>query len=65
MGFQISAIHTSQTLKIIQNNPEIIESELAKIVKYVVNNNKHLTIYEHEQFYSFFEKTIDIIKNIN
>lgn len=53
MGFQISAVHTSQILKIIQNNPKIMESELAKIVKYVVNNNKHLTIYEHEQFYSF------------
>ena len=54
---------SSQIVKIIQNNPKIIESELAKIVKYVINNNQHLTISEHERFDSFFEKAIGIIKN--
>ena len=40
-----------------------IESELAEIVRYVLDNNQRLSISEHDRFDRFFSKAITIIKN--
>jgi len=54
-------------LKINQNHlimkTEKIESDLAEIVIYVLDNNQNLSISEHNRFDRFFSKAIRTIKN--
>ena len=40
-----------------------IESELAEIVIYVLDNNQNLSISEHDRFDRFFSEAITTIKN--
>ena len=40
-----------------------IESELADIVIYVLDNNQRLSISEHDRFDRFFPEAIRTIKN--
>ena len=40
-----------------------IESELAEIVRYTLQNNRYLSIAEYERFDKFFAKAIPIIIN--
>ena len=42
---------------------EEIESELAKIVRYVLDNNQNLSMSEHDRFDRFFSETLTTIKN--
>ncbi len=42
---------------------EKIESDLAEIVRYVLDNNQNLSISEHDRFDRFFSETIRTIKN--
>ena len=42
---------------------EKIESELAELVRDVLDNNQNLTISEHDRFDRFFSKAIRTIKN--
>ena len=44
---------------------EKIESDLAEIVAYVLDNNLHLSISEHDRFDRFFSDAIRTIKNNN
>ena len=41
---------------------EKIESDLAEIVIYVLDNNQNLTIPEHDRFDRFFSEAIRTIK---
>lgn len=40
-----------------------IESELAEIVRYTLENNRNLSTAEHDRFDGFFAKAISTIKN--
>jgi len=42
---------------------EKLESDLDKIVRYVLDNNQYLSISEHDRFDRFFFEAIRIIKN--
>ena len=42
---------------------EKIESDLAELVRDVLDNNQNLTIPEHDRFDKFFVEAINTIKN--
>ena len=42
---------------------EKMESELAKIVRYVLDNNQNLSMSEHDRFDRFFSEALTTIKN--
>ena len=42
---------------------EKIKSDLVEIVRYVLDNNRNLSIFEHDRFDRFFSEIIRTIKN--